>query len=68
MAEKKLRAQMVQVKESFYLYGRELFVAGQVIAANHPAVKGREHLFRPFVLPGHEPDQEAVEEPAKSNG
>ncbi len=49
MAEKKIYAPtLFVVNATFFYKGDQLFTAGQVIAAGHPVLKGRQHLFRPL--------------------
>jgi hypothetical protein len=35
--------------QDFYVNGATLVLAGHTVAEGHPIMRGREHLFRPFV-------------------
>jgi hypothetical protein len=64
MAQKRIRSDLLQVKDTFIYHGDQVFTAGQVIAGDHPVVRGRGHLFRAFVpvgAPTAELEAEAAE-------
>jgi hypothetical protein len=52
MAQKQLRSDLLQVKATFIYHGDQVFRGGQIIAGDHPVVRGRGHLFRAFVPVG----------------
>jgi hypothetical protein len=64
MAEKRIRTEPTAyvALATFYLDGATLVMAGHTVAAGHPLLRGREHLFRPFTptwpLPGETPESE----------
>lgn len=70
MAEKRLRSEgpaFYVAKATFYHNGNVLILAGHTVAAGHPLLRGRQHLFLPFEptwpLPGAEPESEPEPEP-----
>jgi hypothetical protein len=58
MAQKQLRSDLLQVKDTFIYHGDQVFTAGMVIAGDHPVVRGRGHLFRAFTPVGAPPAPE----------
>ncbi len=56
MAEKKIRTEYFIVNAPFFYKNDQFFAAGQVIAAGHPVLRGREHLFRPIAPLGARPE------------
>ena len=67
MAEKKINPpEYLVVNATFFYKGNQLFTRGQVIPANHPVVKGRQNLFRPFAPLGAKPEPVPVPVPEPS--
>lgn len=44
----KKKPQFLRARQGFIGPDREVVKGGQVVAADHPSVKGREHLFEPL--------------------
>jgi hypothetical protein len=63
MAQKRLRSDLLEVKATFIYHGDQVFRAGQIIAGDHPVVRGRKHLFREFVPAGPPPEPPPEQDP-----
>lgn len=63
MAEKKVQESYLVVKAPFFYRNDQFFAAGQVVPANHPVVRRREHLFGPLTPIGVRPEPAVDVEP-----
>jgi len=63
MAEKKLHTEIYVARESFYLGGNQLVLAGHTVVAGHPMLRGRKHMFTEFEPTWPMPEKKAEPTP-----